>query len=206
MKFVLKRIITAVSAFLVLVLLSSCKSQHFSHPTVKIETIFGDILVELYPEKAPLSTASFLTNVKENIYKKSNFYRVLKAEDQPSSADKSNLIQGGIYLSNPGLLQQKKGIPLETTQQTGLKHENGTISFARTTPNSGGVEFFICIGKLSAYDFGGNANPDHLGFAAFGKVIKGMDIVRKIHSQPSEGTSFTPPVRIDNIIYLNPAK
>ncbi len=90
MKFVLKRIITAVSAFLVLVLLSSCKSQHFSHPTVKIETIFGDILVELYPEKAPLSTASFLTNVKENIYKKSNFYRVLKLRTNPRAL--TNLI------------------------------------------------------------------------------------------------------------------
>lgn len=186
------------------IILFRCKAEHFNHPTVKIETIFGDIYVEVYPEKAPLSAGTFLANVEQGVYKKSNFYRVLKAEDQPSSAAKSNLIQGGIYLSNPNLLRQKKPIALETTEQTGLKHEDGTMSFARSTPNSGGVEFFICIGKLPAYDFGGDANADHQGFAAFGKVIRGMDVVRKIHSQPSDETSFTPPLRIDDIIYLNP--
>lgn len=187
-------------------LLCSCRPEHYDHPTVKIETVFGDIYVEVYPDKAPVSANNFLDNVTEGIYKKSNFYRVLKAEDQPSSAAKSDLIQGGIYLSDRSLLQRKSGISLETTAKTGLKHENGTISLARSTPNSGGVEFFICIGRLPAYDFGGDANADHQGFAAFGKVIRGMDVVRKIHSQPSVETSFAPPVRIDNIIYLNPAK
>lgn len=190
----------------IVTVLFSCKSEHYVHPTVKIETVFGNIYVEVYPEKAPLSAGTFLENVREGIYRKSNFYRVLKAEDQPSSADKSNLIQGGIYLSDPKLLQKKKGIQLETTELTGLKHENGTISFARSSPASGGVEFFICIGRLPAYDFGGDANPDHQGFAAFGKVIKGMDVVKKIHSQPSDETTFTPPLRIDNIIYLNSEK
>lgn len=184
--------------------LFACNNTHYTHPTVEIKTIFGKIIVELYPDKAPKSVAAFLANVHAGMYKESHFYRVLKAEDQVSSADKSNLIQGGIYLSNPKLNREHPVVPLETTQETGLLHENGTISFARGDANSSGTEFFICIGKLPSYDFGGNGNPDRQGFAAFGKVIKGMDVVQRIHDQKSDGSSFTPPLRIIDIVYLGP--
>lgn len=186
--------------------LFSCSSPHYTLPTVQIKTIFGNITVELYPEKAPKSVAAFLENVEKGIYKKSNFYRVLKAEDQVSSADKSNLIQGGIYLSNPSLNRSHPEVPLETTKESGLLHEDGTISFARGNSQSSGTEFFICIGKLPSYDFGGNGNPDKQGFAAFGKVIEGMDVVERIHKQSSNGTTFTPPLMIKNIVYLGSDK
>jgi len=182
----------------------SCNNTHYQHPTVKIKTLFGDIYVELYPDKAPKSVAAFLANIDSGIYKDSKFYRVLKSEDQPSSADKVNLIQGGINYTHPEFIRSHMGIPLETTKESGLKHENGTISFARSTALSSPSEFFICIGNAPSYDYGGNGNQDGQGFAAFGKVIKGMGIVRKIHEQSSDGTTFTPPISIRNIIYLNP--
>lgn len=201
--YAVKKSISGIFLLANLALINSCNTTNYVEPTIKIETNFGDILVELYPEKAPKTVHAFLSYIDSGIYKKSSFYRVLKLEDQPSSADKSQLIQGGIYESNPTFLQRQTGIPLETTEQTGLKHENGTISLARTTPNSASTEFFICIGDQPAYNYGGSANPDKQGFAAFGKVIKGMNVVKRIYAQPSEGTSFTPPVLIRNIVYLN---
>lgn len=187
----------------ILVVAFGCHTPHYTKPTVKIETYYGDIIIELYPEKAPKTVNAFLSFVDSGYYKNSSFYRVLKEEDQPSSAFRSELIQGGIYKSNPKLLLQQQGVPLETTKETGLKHLDGTISLARTTPNSGSTEFFICVGDQPAYDYGGGANEDGQGYAAFGRVIKGMKVVRDIHKEPNSGTDFTPPIKIKNISWLN---
>ncbi len=180
----------------------SCTQTKYKEPTVKIETNFGDILVELYPEKAPKTVAAFLSYVDSGLYKGSSFYRVLKEEDQPSNAFKSQLIQGGIWQTKNKVQMSLKGVPHETTKQTSILHENGTISLARTEPGTASSEFFICIGNQPAYNYGGAANPDGQGFAAFGKVIKGMDVVKQIHDQPDNNTSFTPPIEIMNIVRL----
>ena len=180
----------------------SCAQKKYTQPTVKIETNFGDILVELYPAKAPKSVAAFLSYVDSGYYKNSSFYRVLKAEDQPSSAPKTDLIQGGMWQTNYKKQLTIPGIAHETTLQTGLLHKDGTISLARAAPGTASTEFFICIGNQPAYDYGGTANPDKQGFAAFGRVIKGMDVVRQIHQQPDNETNFTPPVKIKNIVRL----
>ncbi len=180
----------------------SCTQTKYKQPTVKIETNFGDILVELYPEKAPQTVAAFLSYIDSGYYKGSSFYRVLKEEDQPSDAFKSELIQGGIWQTKNKLQLSLKGIPHETTKQSGILHENGTISLARTEPGTASSEFFICVGEQPAYNYGGAANPDGQGFSAFGKVIKGMEYVKQIHSQPDNNTSFLPPIEIINIIRL----
>src|SRR6476659_7234060 len=179
--------------------LFSCSHPTYKDPRVLIETSFGDIEVELYPEKAPASVAAFLSYVDSGLYKNSSFYRVLKEENQPSSSFKSELIQGGIWQTNSKKELSLPGIPHETTKQSGILHTNGTISLARTTPGTASSEFFICIGDQPSYDYGGDANPDKQGYAAFGKVIKGMDIVRKIHRQSDYEESFDPPVPIFNI-------
>ena len=171
----------------------SCSHKKYKEPTVKIKTNFGDILVELYPERAPKTVAAFLSYVDSGYYKNSSFYRVLKEEDQPSNAFKSQLIQGGIWQSQYKKQLSLPGIPHETTRQTGILHKDGTISLARTAPGTANTEFFIVIGDQPAYDYGGAANPDGQGFAAFGKVIEGMDAVKQIHEQPDNQTSFTPP-------------
>jgi peptidyl-prolyl cis-trans isomerase A (cyclophilin A) len=180
----------------------SCKHKTYKEPTIKIETNFGDIIVELYPAKAPKTVAAFLSYVDSGYYKNSSFYRVLKAEDQPSNAFKSDLIQGGIWLSQNKKQMSLAGITHETTKQTGILHKDGTISLARSEPGTANTEFFIVIGDQPAYDYGGTANPDKQGFAAFGRVIEGMDIVKDIHKQPDNQTSFTPPIVINDIVRL----
>ena len=177
----------------------SCSHPVYKNPHIKIETQFGDIEVELYPDKAPKTVTLFLSYVDSGLYKHSSFYRVLKEEDQPSASFKSELIQGGIWQTNYKKGISLPGIPHESTKQTGILHKNGTISLARTAPGTASSEFFICVGDQPAYDYGGDANPDRQGFAAFGKVVKGMDVVRKIHQQPDNEESFYPPVGIINI-------
>lgn len=185
-----------------LYLLCSCTHHAYKYPHIKIETQDGDIEVELYPDKAPRTVAAFLSYVDSGFYKNGSFYRVLKEEDQPSNSFKAELIQGGIWQTNYKKGISLPGIPHEPTNQTGILHKNGTISLARTTPGSANSEFFICIGDQPSFDYGGDANPDKQGFAAFGKVIKGMDIVRSIHHKPSDEDSFVPPVPIFNITRL----
>lgn len=180
----------------------SCTQTKYKQPTVKIETNFGDILVELYPEKAPKTVAAFLSYMDSGYYKGSSFYRVLKEEDQPSMSFKSELIQGGIWGTKNKLLASLIGIAHENTKQTGIQHTNGTISLARGDTGTATSEFFIVVGDQPAYDYGGDANQDKQGFAAFGKVIKGMEFVKQIHSQPDNQTSFLPPIEIINIIRL----
>ncbi len=181
---------------------ASCTQTKYKEPTVKIETNFGDIIVELYPAKAPKTVAAFLSYVDSGYYKESSFYRVLKKEDQPSIAFKSELIQGGIWGTKNKLLASLKGIVHENTKQTGIQHTDGTISLARGDTATATSEFFIVVGDQPAYDYGGAANQDKQGFAAFGKVIKGMEYVRQIHSQPDNNTSFLPPIEIMNIVRL----
>jgi len=124
-------------------------------------------------------------------------------KNQPGKKVKIQVIQGGLFRDNhPDMLPP---IKLETTKQTGLHHLNGTLSMARDKPNSATSEFFICIGNQPSLDYGGKRNPDGQGFAAFGRVIKGMDVVKKIQQQPSKQQMLTPQVKIDTI-YLEEAQ
>jgi peptidyl-prolyl cis-trans isomerase A (cyclophilin A) len=84
----------------------------------------------------------------------------------------------------------------ETTAETGILHTNGVISMARWEPGTATSEFFICVGDQPELDYGGRRNPDGQGFAAFGKVIKGMNVVKKIHVQPADGQYLNPVIPI----------
>jgi peptidyl-prolyl cis-trans isomerase A (cyclophilin A) len=182
-------------------LIASCSTK-YKNPHIEIQTKLGDIEVELYPDQAPGTVAAFLTYVKRGYYNNSSFYRVLNEENQPSNAPKAELIQGGIYKSNPKVHDTLPGIPHETTQQTKILHTKGVISLARLAPGTATSEFFICVTDQPGFDFGGENNPDKQGYAAFGKVIKGMDIVNKIYNQRENDQSFDPPVAIYDIIQL----
>lgn len=184
---------------LILVIFFSCKQKNTSRNLVVIKTQFGNIHLILYSEKAPRTVAAFLSYVDSGFYKNSTFYRVLKAENQPPGSFRSEVIQGGIYQSNYKLANTLSGIVHEPTSETKLSHNDGTISMARTLPGTASSEFFICVGEQPSYDEGGNSSPDKLGYAAFGRVLKGMETVRKIHSQPENGEDFNPPVKIINI-------
>jgi len=152
---------------------------------IKIKTEFGNIIVELYPQYAPLTVANFLRYVNENHYTDAIFYRVVHMNNQPNDSVKIEVIQGG--LKDDDHPQGLSPIPHETTAQTGILHKDGVISMARNEPGTASSEFFICMGNQPELDFGGKRNSDGQGFAAFGMVTEGMDVVRKIQSQPEAG-------------------
>ncbi|HQW85312.1 MAG TPA: peptidylprolyl isomerase, partial [Ferruginibacter sp.] len=183
------------------VLSVSCSQKKFTNPHIVINTRMGDIEVELFPKQAPKTVAAFLSYIDSGFYKNASFYRVLKTEDFPTPTN-TGIIQGGIWQTNPQKKETLHGIKLESTKQSGLTHQSGTISLARTTPASATTEFFICIGDQSPLDAGRRGTPDGLGYAAFGKVINGMDVVRKIQAQKSSGDKFDEKIIINNITKL----
>ncbi len=143
---------------------------------VVINTHIGEIILELYPDKAPVSVENFLKYVDADLYKNASFYRVVRMDNQKQNKYKIEVIQGGRAIEDSALAP----ITHETTKQTGILHKDGVISMARDAPGSATSEFFICVNDQPELDFGGKRNPDGQGFAAFGKVIKGMDIVHNI--------------------------
>ena len=184
---------TGLAATLIVILLS-CGNRY---PKVIISTDLGDITVELFPDKAPLTVANFIRYIKEDRFKGATFYRVVTPDNQPDNDVKIEVIQGGLFEDdNPQALQP---ISHETTKQTGILHKNGTISMARYGPGTATSEFFICIDDQPSLDYGGKRNSDGQGFAAFGRVIKGMDIVRKIQQQPAKDQYLMPRIKIKDM-------
>lgn len=174
-----------------------CLSIGFAQKTVHIviNTTLGAIEVELYPEKAPKTVENFLKYVSNDLYKNSSFFRVCTLENEADRKVKIEVIQGG----NVADTLLFPPIALETTQQTGIKHLNGTISMARGAPNTAQSSFFICINKQPSLDFNGKRNPDGQGFAAFGQVLKGMELVLKIQTLENVGQYITAPISIKTI-------
>ena len=167
------------------------------NPKVMIRTELGDIQVEICERQAPVTAANFLRYVDAGLFKGASFYRVVRLDNQPNNAVKIEVIQGGLEF-----FKDKKPfppIPHETTDKTGVLHRDGTISMARLAPGSADSEFFICIGDQPELDFGGKRNPDGQGFAAFGRVIEGLDVIRKIQQQPDEGQMLKQRVLIEDI-------
>jgi peptidyl-prolyl cis-trans isomerase A (cyclophilin A) len=161
---------------------------------VLIRTEKGDVEVELDAARAPATVANFLRYVDGKFYDGGRFHRTVTPDNQPQNKVKIEVIQAGI---NPK--QEKEEFPpikLERTRDTKLAHKNGTISMARAGPDTATSDFFICIGDQPELDFGGKRNPDGQGFAAFGRVVKGMDVVRTIQMAPADGQVLSPPVRI----------
>jgi peptidyl-prolyl cis-trans isomerase A (cyclophilin A) len=185
-----------------LLLFVACNTSKKSPPHIEIQTAEGDIEIELYDSAAPKTVAAFLSYVDADLYRNSSFYRVLNEENQPSNAPKAELIQGGIWKSDYNKSQSLPRVPHEPTSISNLKHVDGTISLARLEPGTGGSEFFICIGDQPGFDFGGKNNPDGQGYAAFGKVTRGMDIVKRIYNHRENEQSFDPPVIIYKIVRL----
>ena len=176
---------------------------------VRVQTELGDIVLEVDPIKAPITTANFLKYVDAGHYDGGIFHRTVKMDNQPESTVKIEVIQAGV---NPD--RAKQGFPaiaLERTSVTGILHKDGVVSMARGAPDSATSGWFICINDQPSLDFGGNRNPDGQGFAAFGRVVTGMDVVRKIQAAPSsttrttnaEAQRLTPPIKILKVIRVS---
>jgi peptidyl-prolyl cis-trans isomerase A (cyclophilin A) len=161
---------------------------------VVLETELGSIEVQLDLKNAPVTSANFLKYVDAGAYDGGVFHRTVRLDNQPRNKIRIEVIQGGVRPDARG--PEPQPIPLERTNKSGLKHVDGTISMARDRPDTATSDFFLCIGDQPALDYGGMRNPDGQGFAAFGRVIYGMEVVRKIQQAPAEGQTLKPPVKI----------
>lgn len=151
---------------------------------VVVETTLGVIEIDVYTDRAPLTAANFLRYVDGGHYDGTGFYRTVSPENDNGDPVIS-VIQGG----RGNLASLFPPIDHETTEQTGLTHVDGTISMARGEAGTATSEFFVCIGDQPALDFGATRNPDGQGFAAFGRVVSGMDVVRAIHATPANAAT-----------------
>jgi peptidyl-prolyl cis-trans isomerase A (cyclophilin A) len=166
-------------------------------PRVVIQTALGDIEVEIDTIHAPITSANFLRYVDLGFYRFGRFHRTVRADNQPADKAKIAVVQAGL---DPLRVKAFPPIKLERTRATGLSHKDGTISMARDGPDTATSEFFICLGDQPSLDFGGKRNPDGQGFAAFGRVVLGMDVVRRIQAAPAHGQTLQPPVAIVGIV------
>ena len=164
-------------------------------PHVVVQTELGEIEIEVDTARAPGTAANFLKYVDAKHYDGGTFHRTVKMDNQPDSPVKIEVIQAGV--SADRAKDSFLPIPIERTSVTGLRHTNGAISMARGQPDSATSGWFICINDQPSLDFGGARNPDGQGFAAFGRVVQGMDVVRKIQQAPNtDAQRLTPPIKI----------
>ena len=164
---------------------------------ISMETELGPIQLELYPDRAPITVSNFLRYVDENRYEDFHFYRVVHMENQPDNDVKIEVIQGGLGFDKHPM--ELPTIVHETTDKTGIRHLNGTLSMARLEPGTASSEIFICINDQPELDYSGKRNPDGQGFAAFGKVISGMYVVRKIQLLPETKQMLDKVVKVNSI-------
>lgn len=152
---------------------------------VVMDTSAGDITLELYPEAAPVTVANFLEYVDGKHYNnQASFYRTVRMDNQAQNKIKIEVIQGGLGMEVPDL--PFGPIAHETTKTSGILHKDGVISMGRLEPGTASSEFFICINDQPELDFGGDRYPDGQGFATFGRVVKGMDVVRAIQAMKTD--------------------
>jgi len=191
------KITTCTTVLVLMLAINSFGQQGKVTETIIIRTSLGEIRAELDLNRAPVTSANFLRYVDARLFDSACFYRVVRMDNQPKDSIKIEVIQGGLYKN------EDKGFPPiihETTEMTGILHTDGTISMARYDPGSATSEFFICVGDQPELDFGGKRNPDRQGFAAFGKITKGMDVVRLIHNTVASGQYLETPVLISEIV------
>ncbi|HAF29612.1 MAG TPA: peptidylprolyl isomerase [Bacteroidales bacterium] len=168
---------------------------------IEINTELGSIIAELYQDKAPVTCTNFIKYIENNKLEGAHFYRVVRLDNQPDNEIKIEVIQGGLGFD----VEESPFPPIqhETTYETGILHKDGSISMARAEPGSASSEFFICIGDQPELDYGGKRNPDGQGFAAFGKVIEGMEIVKKIQNLSTNGQMLIEPLKIKSVRMQN---
>jgi peptidyl-prolyl cis-trans isomerase A (cyclophilin A) len=150
--------------------------------SVQLVTDMGAIVLELRGDKAPITAGNFLSYVDQKLLDGASFYRAAHYEGRPTDG----LIQGGLAYAH-----RERALPPiahESTTQTGLRHTDGVISMARYAPGSATSEFFICVGANASLDADRAATGDNAGFAAFGQVVQGMDVVAKIWTAPISPT------------------
>ena len=165
---------------------------------VQLATRLGIIFLGIDTSHAPVTAANFLKYVDGGFYDGGRFHRATRPDNYTPvlpNRPPMEIVQGGI---NP---DKRSGafpaIKLERTSVTGLKHVTGTVSMARgTSADTATSDFFICLDDQPSLDFGGKRFDDGQGGAAFGRVVSGLETVRRIQQQPVQAQALTPPVQI----------
>lgn len=190
-----RRIATTVAVTAIALIVAIARPAAQSPVRVLVQTELGEIVLDVDVKTAPRTATNFLRYLDAGQFDGGSFHRTVKMDNQPDSPVKIEVIQAGVNAD-----RAKDGFPaiaLERTSTTGLHHTDGTISMARGQPDSATSGWFICINDQPSLDFGGARNPDGQGFAAFGRVVQGMDIVRKIQGAPNtDAQRLTPPIKI----------
>jgi peptidyl-prolyl cis-trans isomerase A (cyclophilin A) len=178
----------------------ACLGQTTPNPIVVFETGKGAIEIEVDAAHAPLSAANFLKYVDGRFYDGGTINRAVRPDNTIRHDVEIEVIQ--FQIDRARRSEQFPPVPLERTSATGLKHLDGAVSMARSGPDTATASFSIVIGDQPEMDFGGKRNPDGQGFAVFGRVVKGMDVVTAIQASPTGargayGTeTLDPPIRI----------
>lgn len=158
------------------------------NPQVEVRTDKGSFVLELYVDKAPITAGNFLRYVDQRRFDGASVYRASRVPGAPTTG----LIEGGLQ-NDPARLYPP--IALESTQLTGLSHRDGTISMAREAFGQATADFFICSGPAAYLDARPGKGGDEGGYAAFGQVVQGMDVVRAILALPTTGLARNPVMR-----------
>jgi peptidyl-prolyl cis-trans isomerase A (cyclophilin A) len=189
-----------IAATAALVAVSCSLAAQSRTAVVIIETELGQVEVAVDAARAPVTAANFLKYVDAGLYDGGRFHRVVRQDNQVRSDVTIEVIQGG---RSPESVNKQRGfgpIALERTSVTGVRHVDGAISMARGNAADSAVsDFFICVGDQPSLDFGGARAADSQGFAAFGRVVSGMDVVRRILARPAPKERLDPPVTITRI-------
>lgn len=167
-------------------------------PVVMIQTDVGTMSIALALDHAPLTVCNFLRYVTDKDYDGGQFFRTVVAATNTANPNPIDVIQAS---SKRGVDDDSlPPVPLERTRDTGLNHRAGAISMARDGPDTATSSFFIVTQDTPSLDFGGARNPDGQGFAAFGRIISGLDVARRIQMSPADGEEkLTPPVAIRSV-------
>ncbi|MDE2691636.1 MAG: peptidylprolyl isomerase [Acidobacteriota bacterium] len=186
-----KRLVLGAGAMLVLCGGLACQSEENTVGVV-LETALGEIEVLVYPDRAPISANNFLAWVAGGHYEGATFYRVTRP-DNTTGPNPIQVVQGGLLgeVLRRGESSPPGGGPIppiahETTDTTGIPNERGTIAYARLEPGTADSEFFFNVADNPALDTGNTTRqPDGQGYATFGHVVRGMEVLEEIQGLPT---------------------
>ena len=179
---------------------ASLPIQPRANAVVVFETGKGNIEIEVDTVRGPLTAANFLKYVDGGFYDGGTINRAVRPDNTIRHDVEIQVIQ--FQIARARQRDQFPPVPLERTSVTGLKHVDGAVSMARNGPDTATGSFSIVIGDQPEMDFGGKRNPDGQGFAVFGRVVRGMDVVKAIQASPTGPSgpygpeSLNPPIAI----------
>lgn len=191
-------------------LLAAAAPELFAQPAgrpvyTQVETPLGAFVIATDAARAPVTVANYLAYVDAGQLDGGSVYRIVTPANQPPETRAViSVVQWGRGQKDDSEPAPRAPIVHETTQATGLRHRDGTVSMARLGPGTATAEFFICIGDQPELDFGGRRNPDGQGFAAFGQVVRGRDVVQRLYERGEPGQMLRTPIAVSRVRRLLP--